>query len=223
MPRQQLPAWMVFVPFVVCLLIPTGRSTPMTLQDYVQTYLDQQYDESTLANQLSQLLSNNGYQTACSVTCHSNTTDNELAMMYEQMTNLYSRCLTLAMMTMPEYSSEPVYVGIGSSRCVELVHDSRCFNATKSQCGWQYTARDLGPQYFPRFLLEVECSGCPASLRDNTCLEQRNRCEYTPREVVPEVLKRQTSCGDDGTEVWKVSRITNNHLTVGCSCTRHQG
>lgn len=224
--RQHLPKWAVFA---LLVMLPIGSPSPMSLRDHIQTYLSNQsqpqYSDSTLARYLTQLLIDEGYHnmTPCSANC--SRTDSELAMLYERTTNFHSRCLTLAKMSDPE--SEGVYVGIGSTHCVRPQHNMRCLNSRGSQCEWQYSMRDLGSEYFPRFLLEVQCGGCPADITKWTgtlqewddCLRQHDQCRYTPEEVVVEVLKRRGQCGDNSNEIWEVVRITDR-INVGCSCTR---
>lgn len=214
----------------VCLLFSTGFAAP--LLEEIQSYLNQpsaqRSNDSTIAHHLLDLLSDRGLD-ECPPECTVQTDEAELVRLYELRTNFRTRCLTLGRMELPVNGTnrtQSVHVGIGDQHCTMLEFDrSRCFTQTISQCEWQYAARDLGPQHFPRFILEVQCSGCPASPsayqnsgERRTCLARHNQCEYTPEEVTFQVLKRNRRCDDNGAEVWEVTLITDT-ITVGCSCT----
>lgn len=129
-------------------------------------------------------------------------------------------CISLAKLLVPgENGKEEVFMITTNSSCsTELRMDSQCFPIGKeAYCSTsthiQYL--DLGEDYFPQFVVSVQCGGCKSN--DTECLDLNNRCWYRNHSVEYSLLKRvPDECDENGRELWEVE--PGNEVNVGCSC-----
>ena len=109
-------------------------------------------------------------------------------------------------------SSPPAHVLTGNTEYVQnggLRYDSQCFSRNAApKCTWSQSIKDLGEDVFPRFAVNVTCSGCKPT--DHSC-----NCYASQVVIETRVLKRQNQCDSSGFDSWEPVRET---LVVGCGC-----
>ena len=121
------------------------------------------------------------------------------------------RCLDVVR-TQPANDTDVGYIGIPDTHtCLNsTIGDAECVN-NHHYCSWNYTMRDMGEEYFPRFVVEYECGGCDP--QDVSCLDANNDCSVAPLMLSPKILKRGTS-GD-----WRVMNFPTG-LVAYCDCRK---
>lgn len=132
----------------------------------------------------------------------------ELARQFNTIFN--ALCIHLLKISVPidDFTWTMVYAITSDNSCLQrLEYDSLCFQPTsrRPRCSWSYSWVDLGPDFFPRFVSNLDCgaSGC---------------CTAVGRGVpFLQVLRRQNRCDENG-EVWQQVTVRQNiNLACGCS------
>lgn len=134
----------------------------------------------------------------------------------EQFNNAISNtpCVHLSRINVPILDGSvwtSVYVITTDVSCLEYQnYDSRCFGTTSlPHCSSSQNWIDLGADFFPRFVSNVECRGS-------------NFCSAIGRHILElNVLRRQNQCDQNG-EVWQMATIGHNEtrINVSCDCLR---
>lgn len=130
----------------------------------------------------------------------------------KQVNTLLIQCLSLSKMSVPidGFTWTLVYAITSDNSCLRFqTYDSRCFQQTSlsmPRCSWSHSWVDLGPDFFPRFVSNVECRG-------SSCCRPRGR-------QLPEVkvLRRQNGCDENG-EVWQEYRVPSERVQIACGCS----
>ena len=143
--------------------------------------------------------------------CHNCKKRNESYILdrYYQHCNVSGSNLTRVPLPDSHLSSPPACVLTTNTEYGSLRYDSQCFLPTAAQkCTWSQNIKDLGEDVFPRFAVNVACSGCRYT--NLTC-----DCYVSPVPIETCVLKRQRQCDSSGFDSWEpVTEI----LVAGCSC-----
>lgn len=130
----------------------------------------------------------------------------------EQFATVFNTpCIHLSKMSVPidGFTWTLVYAITSDNSCLQrLEYDSQCFRPTSlptPRCSWSYSWVDLGPDFFPRFVSNVECRG-------SSCCTSEGR-------GVPllQVLRRQNRCDENG-EVWQEVNVPEE-INQACSCS----
>ena len=128
---------------------------------------------------------------------------------YYQHCNVSGSSLTRIPLADSHLSSPPAHVLTTNTEYGILRYDSQCFPQNGApKCTWSQNIKDLGEDVFPRFAVNVACSGCRYT--NLTC-----DCYVSPVPIETCVLKRQRQCDSSGFDSWEpVTEI----LVAGCSC-----
>lgn len=134
-----------------------------------------------------------------------------------------SNCVSLTKVSLPilhteHQKEEDVYIVTTNSSCLTSVRmDTQCFPfRQKAFCETStvVTNLNLGEDYFPRFVSNMQCSGCRHADEDSSC----NGCGYKEHRVIYKLLKRVPDlCDETGREVWQVDHV-QRWVRAACSC-----
>ena len=120
------------------------------------------------------------------------------------------RCLDVVTLPLAG-SSGNAYIGfIDSHTCLNsTIGDEECVN-NRRFCSSNSTLRDLGVDYFPRFVAEYSCSGCDPD--DEGCLAANQRCSVVPLMLTPKVLRTVSG-------TWRLVNVPTS-LVAYCDCRK---
>lgn len=138
-----------------------------------------------------------------------------------------SDCITLTKILLPgALVTEEIFIITTNSSCLKRVRmDSNCFPIQNtSHCSTSTNIKyldQLGEDYFPRFVLDVQCGGCDHENTTEECLALNRGCGYRKHSLKVKLLKRDPdNCDADGFETWAMSDSDFTHVNAGCSCYR---
>ena len=141
----------------------------------------------------------------------------ELEMQYLNDRDLiYSNCITLTRLTVPvgDTVENLSVLNITNSNCVEpgiQIH-SEC---SPKHCNTVPRLDYLGPNYFPRLVLGVKCTGCGYdNFNDNDDACTNTTCRPREHSINYQLLKR-IGC-ENGKEKWVPDK--EGTVIAGCSC-----
>lgn len=137
-------------------------------------------------------------------TCPPKSTE-QLAEQFNAISYSISDCVSLSRVDVPidGFTMTPVYFITTDDSCIRSHYPSQCFRPTSpSRCSWSREWVDLGADYFPRFVSDVQCRGS---------------CMSNGRYIFNGyVLRRQDYCDEKG-EVWRA--VTSpQRIHVACDC-----
>ena len=199
-----------------CLCLRMAHTLPahLSLRDEIQGLLATQKNESDFAEDIIKILNRDDRMKRQTSNCPGACTAVEESVLVEQFNNMYAnpyrRCLDLLKInvTLSDSTSGSVYTGIGStfdSRCVQDIEqsDQECFSAENSQGEQARIVRDLGKDYFPRYVIDLEC-------------REYGECISSPKKVTVNVLRRTSdqTCNEDGTAKYESTGVL---VTLACS------
>ena len=189
----------------------------MTFAERIQNCTGRSEVAEDIAECVLLTLDRNGYATR---QCEEKPED-ELAELYYSSTDLSRRHILLSRISGPVSETiNATYIGIAYDHGIES--DSRGIscdefnvdNYSDENCGWNYTLKDLGQEYFPRYVLMPECHGKKEG--DVGMGEFYTKESYASRLIV---LKLQrTSCEADLSEKWIPCDIPCTEVTLACVC-----
>ena len=161
---------------------------------------------ATMANMIAEDLAEAGIGWCCG--CKKQN-DSYILDRYYQHCNSSGSTLTRIPLPDADLSSPPAYVLTTNTEYGILRYNSQCFPQNAApKCTWSQNIKDLGEDVFPRFAVNVACSGCRYT--NLTC-----NCHVSEVPIETCVLKRQRQCDSSGFDSWEPVRET---LGVGCSC-----
>ena len=128
-----------------------------------------------------------------------------------------TKCVRLTKVTAPGgmHTSKDIFILTTDSSCEPHIrHDSSCYKQDNSSyCAVATNIIYLGEDYFPPFLLQMQCKGCKFGHQCSS-----NSCGYDEHKSEVSLLKRVPGKCVGGKEYWE--RIDRN-VTVACSCIRN--
>ena len=164
---------------------------------------------NTMADMIAEGLAGAGFGWCCG--CKKQN-ESYLLGRYYQHCNVSGSILTRVPLPDSNLSSPLAYVLTGNTEYVQngsLRYNSQCFSDNAApKCSWSQSIKDLGEDVFPRFAVNVACSGCEYT--NLTC-----DCYVSKVSIEARVLKRQNQCDSSGFDLWEP---VSEKLVVGCGC-----
>ena len=198
---------------IACLLTRASLESPVPQTAVLESVskLDSAWQDLR-AKLISTLQNSTSTQTPTATPSPADTDGDALVTLLQTISLALERCLNVVTLPLAGSLSGRAYLGVPDTRsCLNsTIGEGECVN-NRQYCNVTSTLRDLGVDYFPRFLAENRCSGCDPE--DEGCLESNQRCSIAPLMLTPKVLKR-TAFG-----AWRLVNAPSS-LVAYCDCRK---